>query len=409
MRIIKKTAVIVLTAALAFMLPCFTAYAEEDGVSSEQYSEEENYKTSGDYEYSVKTYDDGSEVAVLENYIGSGGEVEIPETIDGYDVKELGDKTFYLNDKITQITISENLEETGMYPFYGCTSLMEFKVNEKNPIYKADSDGAFVGKQGLLIVAYPTGKNPEKYAVADGVQSIKSSAFAMLTNLKEVTFPDTLNFMGNFAFSECTALESIVLPDSLTELGKFNFSGCTALKNVTLPKNLEVIEDAAFANCKSLESIDFPSTLYEIGQAAFCATGLTSVTIPSTVISIGYSAFGFHTDENDQIVPDEDFIVMGTSGSYAQNYCQETNQTLKSEMGLEEDAIKFVAIDTPTEAETSVSEKSGKKISVVMAVTIGLVCAAVIIIVAIVVVKKSKNTVPDDDESDDVEEDDSDS
>lgn len=395
MKFTKRITALILAASAAVSCLALTAYAEESALNDEPIeeesgAEEDDYITSGDYKYSVQVYDDGNEVAFLEEYTGSDTEVEIPEEIDGYTVKGLGDYTFYLNDKITEVTISENLADFGYFPFYGCTSLMEFKVNDKNEIYTTDSDGAIVGRDGLAIMAYPAGKNPEKYTVADGIVAINASTFAMCSNLKEITFPESVEFVGNFAFAECTSLESIVLPANLSALSNFMFSGCTALKDVTLPENLQKIGNASFYKCESLEMIDFPTPLTEIGQAAFCSTGMTSVTIPATVTSIGYSAFGFHTDDEDQIVADENFVVMGYTGSYAQTYCTENE-------------VSFVPIDEPEDdgstAEKNSSEDKGLKPGVIAGICVA--GAAVIIIVAVILVNHGKNKDKDDEDGED--------
>lgn len=402
MKLTKKITALILAVSAAVSCIALPVYAEDADIDEEIFeeetdSEEENYITSGDYKYSIQTEDDGNDTAFLEEYIGNDTEIVIPEEIDGYIVKGLGDYTFYLNDKITEVTISENLEDFGYFPFYGCTSLMEFKVNEKNEIYEADSDGAVVGKDGLAIMAYPAGKNPEKYAVADGIVAINASTFAMCSNLKEITFPESVEFIGNFAFAECTALESIVLPDKLSALGNFMFSGCTSLKDVTLPKNLQKIGNATFYKCEALEYIDFPTTLTEIGQAAFCSTGMTSVTIPATITAIGYSAFGFYTDDDDQIVADENFVVMGYTGSYAQTYCTENEVT-------------FVAVnDTEDDGESgSSSQNSSDKDKLEPGVIAGICVAgaAVIIIAAVILINKGKNKDNEDGEEESDEYDD---
>ncbi len=384
------------SAIVSFMsFPAYAeGFAEEDLYSDEEGSEEDNYITSGDYKYSVKTYDDGSDVAFLEEYTGEDTKVEIPETIDDYVVKGLGDKTFYLNEKITEITISENLADFGYYPFYGCTSLMEFKVNEKNEIYTADSDGALVGKDGLAFMSYPTGKKTESYTLAEGVVAINSSAFAMCKDLKEITLPESVEFIGNFTFSECTSLESIVLPDKIAAIGNFMFSGCTKLKDVTLPTNLQKIGNASFFKCESLELIEFPTTLTEVGQAAFCSTGITSIKIPATITNIGYSAFGFHTDDEDQIVVNENFLIKGYSTSYAKTYSTESG-------------ITFLALDEVLGEESPQNEED-KKDGLAPGIIAGICVVGGILVITVIVaiVKKSKGTDDGEDESeeDDTEE-----
>lgn len=384
MKLTKKIAAFAVAAVTAILcvVPNVGAegYSEDDDYSSDT----DEYITSGDYQYSVRQDEDGNDVAFLEKYTGSDTEIDIPETIDDYKVIGLGDGTFYENKKITEVTLSKNLTDFGIAPFYGCTSIMEFKVDEDNELYTTDSDGAVVHKGGLAILAYPTGKNPEKYTVADGVSIINASTFAMCTNLKELVLPDSLKYVGYYAFAECTSLETVVLPDNITEISNYMFSGCTSLRNVTLPKNLQKIGDAAFFNCKSLDVIDFPSTLSEIGQASFCSTGFTSITIPATISTIGYSAFGFHTDDTDQIVADENFVIMGYSGSYAQTYSRENS-------------IEFVALDeeekASEQAQQAAKEKTnsrGKITGICVGVGICFTVAIILTIIAVPGRKKKK-------------------
>lgn len=387
MNFIKKITAAAIAAFAALSFSAFCVNAEEDSQSDN--SSDSGYITNGEYKYSLKTFDDGTEAAVLEEYTGSDSKIKLPDTIDEYEVRAIGATTFYENEKITEITISKYIEEIGYFPFYGCTSLMEFKVDEQNETFVADSEGVLLGKDGLSLTSYPTGKNPEKYTVSDGIQAIHSAAFSLCTNLKEINLPDSISYVGIYAFSGCSALESIDLPDNLTELNDFLFSDCSSLTDVSLPENLQVIGSAVFFNCKALENIDFPPSLYEIGQAAFCSTGMTSITIPNTVISIGYSAFGFHTDENEQIVADSNFVINGYYNSYARTYCVENN-------------VDFI----PIEEEPTEAADTSKKISSSAIAVICVVCAAVIITVSFVIVKKTRlsGEADSDDDNENTEE-----
>lgn len=393
MKISKKIMAFVLAVSASFCCTAMPAFAEDTAdeevlVSESAEESDSDYIKSGDYEYSLLNRDNVF-TATIEKYTGSEEKVVLPETIDGYDIKALGNFAFYENTKVTEISIPANYEDFGDYAFYGCTSLMEFRVDEKNELYTTDDDGTLLlkGESGdpIAIMAYPTGRNPEKYAVADGILAIKACAFSNCKNLKEITFPDSVTQIFQFAFAECTSLESIVLPPNMTTLSDQMFTNCTALSDITLPENLQTIGNAVFVGCKSLELIDFPASLYEIGQAAFCETGITSITIPSTIQSIGYSAFGFKMNENNDIVQMDNFVIKGYNNSYAQRYSSENG-------------IEFVSLDEPeTEAPTSAlntAKKNGMKPGVIAGICAAL--AAVIAGVVILIVKKGR---PQEDET----------
>ncbi|MGN1482132.1 leucine-rich repeat protein [Porcipelethomonas sp.] len=386
--IFKKIAMIltasalILSSAVSFSV-CAEYTDDEDTVYEDDVSsgeEEESTITSedGTYEYTVAENDDGSQYAVLETYLGNDTDVEIPSEIDGIKVQEIGDYTYYEKDNIKTIFVPASVEDFGLFSFYGCTSLTEFKVDDNNEIYKA-VDGILFGKDDLVIFCCPPGKKLTSYTVPDTVVAIASSAFAVCQELESIELPDSLKYIKLYAFSECTKLDNVVIPEGVEELEDFTFSGCTSLSDITLPEGLTKIDGAVFYSCESLCNIEFPESLYSIGQGAFVSTGFDSIEIPETIIEIGYSAFGFYTDQAGEITPMDDFTVYGYEGSYAQTYCNENEVT-------------FVAKE-----ETVQEEESGIKPGII----VGICIAAVIIIaIVIIIVYKFKNTDYDDDDRD---------
>jgi len=344
------------------------------------------------------------EYAVLNTYTGSETEVVIPDEVDGYTVSELGTYTFYENTAIKKITISESLENFGNFPFFACSALEEFEVDEDNEIYST-VDGVLMGDDEQLLVCYPPAKSDTEYAIPDGVVALSAGAFGTCTNLESVTFPDTLERMGLYCFAECTSLNNITIPESVTELSEFNFTGCTSLTDITLPDTMHTIGSGAFSLCTALDSIEFPTHLMEIGQGAFVSTGFTEIEIPATVQEIGYSAFGYVTDEQGQFVAMDSFVVKGLTGSMAQAYCGENEHV---EFVATDDTVATDGSnDTADATDTSVSYLVGSaddepeeeleiKPGIIIAVCIAGFIVMIVVIVLIVmlvrkVVKKKKN------------------
>lgn len=381
---LKKLALILSASLITVFSLSFSVYADEE-VSEEEIAaeesatdEEDSYLTSedGNYKYSIANNEDsGEEYVVLEDYLGNEESVVIPEEIDGIKVTKIGDYAFNEKEFIKNITISKNIEDFGDYSFYGSTSITEFKVDEGNEIYKADENGAIVGKDGLAYFAYPCGKKPTEITIPDGTVAIQSSAFAVCTELKTVNLPESLEYIGSFCFAECESLDNVVIPEGITAIEQYTFSGCKSLKNITLPDTVTVIGDAAFFECESMTEFTFPASLTEIGQGTFVSTGFKSIEIPASVISIGYSAFGFTTDQTHELIAVDNFSISGYDGSYAQSYCKENG-------------IEFVEVKT----ESTDSGKNSNEAKVKPGVLISIcIVAAVIIIVVIVIVKKVKN------------------
>lgn len=349
--------------------------------------------------YKIITNEETKEsYASLESYLGSDTEIVIPEEIEGNIVRQLGEYTFYENSSITKITISENLTDFERFPFFACTALKEFEVNENNEIYST-KDGVLLGDDEQLFVCYPPAKPDTEYAVPDGVIALKTGAFATCTNLKKITFPDTLEMMDAYCFAECTSLNNVVIPDRVSELSPFNFTGCTSLTDIKLNDDMHTIGNGAFYACTSLDSITFPKYIIEIGQCAFTSTAFTEIEVPSTVQKIGYSAFGYTTDQQGQIIPMDSFTVKGLTGSMAQAYCGENEHvTFKP---VDEEAI----VDT-TQQATDTDEKSDEKASsgIKPGIIVAIATAGAVIIIAVIVitvkVKSRKNSDEESSEQD---------
>ena len=113
-------------------------------------------------------------------------------------------------------------------------------------------------------------------------------------NLASVTFPNSLESIGEYSFSNCSSLESLNLPNTLSYIGDNAFSNCIGLTGVLeLPASLTTIESNAFYGCSSLSGLVLPSNLHYIGGSAFRdCTGLRSeLTLPESLESVGGLAF----------------------------------------------------------------------------------------------------------------------
>ena len=70
--------------------------------------------------------------------------------------------------------------------------------------------------------------------------------------MKEVAFPDGLEYIGNYAFYQ-TPLEGVIFPASLKYIGDYNFY-FSQLEDVSLPENPEYIGLDAYLSTKSENS-----------------------------------------------------------------------------------------------------------------------------------------------------------
>lgn len=255
------------------------------------------------------------------------GEVVIPKTIGGYEVKWIGDRysgaaVFQGCTGITSIVIPDSVISIDRSAFSGCTSLAEITVSPDNKNYSS-VDGVLFNKDGSELIIYPKGNGRSAYTVPDGVTSISGSAFSGCTSLKEIVIPDSVTSIGESAFSgctslskvklsnnlriiqertfyDCTSLAEIVIPDSVTEIsGRIDteyyggaFIGCTSLAEIVIPDSVTKIGVSAFLGCTSLSKVKLPKNLTSINSDVFYGcTSLTEITIPDSVTKIGSSAF----------------------------------------------------------------------------------------------------------------------
>ena len=126
------------------------------------------------------------------------------------------------------------------------------------------------------------------------VTIIGDMAFYNLTNLYEVTIPDSVTQIGTSAFDSCYRLASVTLGNGITNIGDGAFFGCTDLLSVTIPDSVTRIGEGAFDSCWGLASVALGNGVINIEGMAFeYCTNLLAVTIPDNVAQIGEDAFNY--------------------------------------------------------------------------------------------------------------------
>lgn len=77
------------------------------------------------------------------------------------------------------------------------------------------------------------------------------------TNLKKVTIPNSIKFIGNSAFYGCTSLESLVIPESVKTIGDSAFMKCSILKDIQFPAGRDSISFGKYVirNCNALQTM----------------------------------------------------------------------------------------------------------------------------------------------------------
>lgn len=226
------------------------------------------------------------------------------------------------DDKVVPLVI-EDAASYDKSPFYGCTKLTNIVFPERMTVL---GNYAFAGKDASGYGQTDIIHAIKSVTFPSTLERIGQYAFYMARNLTSVTFADktvlkdsTSPAIGNYAFAYCTALESIALPAGDTQkpysIGESALYR-TGLTSVTIPAGVGALGkrclywneyltsvtflegakptfgDSVFDSCYALPSITLPEGTTEISPTMFknCKL-LTSITIPSTVTTIGDSAF----------------------------------------------------------------------------------------------------------------------
>ncbi len=202
------------------------------------------------YDYSIKA--DGK--VIIEGYSGARTVLNIPKSINGKEVDEIGRWAFMMNTQITEINFGDHITTIG--------------------------EGAFSSCDNLAKVTFGT-----------GLRTISNTAFSGCISLTEVSFPEGLTYLGASAFNACERLTSIKIPSSLKRIENSTFNYCTALKDIDLGF-VEYIGSFAFHDCDGFTEVTIPATVKELGEYAFADCSLLSNVImgdPDAVI--GENAF----------------------------------------------------------------------------------------------------------------------
>ena len=259
-------------------------------------------------------------------YKGKGGDLVIPEEIEGHPVKSLAWDMFVFRDggknpdtgrNVRSISLPASLMAVGSYEdepsdyFAGMPKLESIYVHPDNKYFTAQ-DGVLFNKNKTQLLTYPMRKKGTAYKIPKGVKVIGAYAFSG-ARLKKIEVPNSVVriWIGAFqnndfktisltnvrkidahAFENCRYLKNITLSKKLTYIGVGAFRDCRSLTKIELPKSLKKIKGSAFENCIKLKSISIPKGVTEICPKTFYkCKALKNVELPNGLVRIGGSAF----------------------------------------------------------------------------------------------------------------------
>lgn len=210
-------------------------------------------------------------------------------------VKSISPFAFCLQTKLKSIALHNGIEFIGRAAFMGCEALDNVVVP---PLVTEIKDDVFDGCKSLRHIVLHDGierigmhafRHCEALQTVSLPPRLKSmDSFECCYSLREIDIPPTVEVIEGFMF--CRSLRKVTLHEGNRRICEYAFRYCDNLKEINFPEGLEYIGTRTFYPARIKEAV-FPCSLQEIGAEAFYHNEkLRTVTFKSNV-SVGRCAF----------------------------------------------------------------------------------------------------------------------
>jgi len=240
------------------------------------------------------------------DYTGSDTTVNIPSTINGLDVRVIGENFLYhktASSKVQSIVIPVTVTRIETNAFRECTQLRNI------------SWGTYTTRDSFFLPDY----------VKMGVGVICDYAFYGDTALNtiDLSIPGVRS-IGAYAFGECKNVSTLKLPRTLSEIGANAFANCTGLQTMYFYGkvndwlNISYGDSTKETHPNYYAKTNYCSTAYDAGwgQITYTPEAISTITIDSTITSV--SDYAFYNFSSIQKVT---INGPGYVGSYAFGNC----------------------------------------------------------------------------------------
>ena len=217
-------------------------------------------------------------------------EQEKPAAVSKY-VEGMDDFEYYADDETVtlfwpkdktkkSVTIPACVTEINGNAFDGCVLLEEVKFEKGSKLKKVNTF-AFKNCAALKSVSFPT-----------SLEALGDKVFYGCTSIEKVEYDgNKITTCGTSLFEKCTSLKSVVVPAGMTNIGEKEFADCVSFESVEFCNGVTTIANNAFYGKKLVGEMTFPSSIKKIGDRAFYGNEFSAINITRNVESIGKEAF----------------------------------------------------------------------------------------------------------------------
>lgn len=245
----------------------------------------------------VFSIDEVTEAKEVVGYEGFAERVVIPDGVTGIAEGSLE------GCGMTSVVLPASLVEIGGDAFRDCVNLRTIEFAGQSSLetigesaFSGTSLESFVVPRGLVSGAGAFHSSSIKaVSFESGIRVIPDDLF-WSASVFEVSFPDTLEEIGEGAFRNSSGLVSVDLPEGLVRLGDISFLGCSDLESVSIPSSLKEVVGYIpgdgghvcnpFGACPKLRTVTFGEGITSIPACLLVNTSLESLVIPDTVNAI---------------------------------------------------------------------------------------------------------------------------
>ncbi len=223
--------------------------------------------------------------------------IDIPSSINGREVKRIGEKAFQSRIYLQYISLPATISEIDARCFNGARALQSIIVDKTNP-YFCDENGVLYTKdKTVLLHCSPKNSSGTSFTVPSTVKKIGDYAFYYHydSGINSINFNEGLEEIGDYAFYYNTLLSNLNFPSTLKRIGKSAFNCISAQGNIQVVmfnEGLEEIGESAFVGAYFKDSFALPSTIKKIGEYAFTnCTAIKEFTFPRDLEEFHANAF----------------------------------------------------------------------------------------------------------------------